>query len=80
MAVLVSIDEVVAILLFILYSTGLYAYQTDDSWFPGKVKLLNGTELIGDIHCNLGNQTARVRINGQPHLARSTTEWPGDIH
>ena len=54
-----------SILLFILYSTGLYAYQTDDSWYPGKVKLLNGTELIGDIHYNLGNQIARVRINGQ---------------
>lgn len=53
------------IFLFMLCSTGLFAYQPDEDWYPGQVKLVDGTQLIGDIHYNLGFQTAKIRINGQ---------------
>lgn len=53
------------IFLLMLGTSGLFAFQIEESWYPGKVKLVDGTELMGDINYDLSQQMARVRINGQ---------------
>ena len=53
------------IFLFVIGTNGLFAYQAAENWYPGKIKLKEGAELIGDIQYDLSRQTARIRINGE---------------
>ena len=58
------------ILLLLLCATSLFSLQTADSWYPGTVKLMDGTELVGDVNYNLPYQKVSIKIDGQTTTLR----------